>query len=110
MHCENSTTSEMKEYCHPYFCNANEFYCTKQDICIPASWRCDGRSDCLEDEDESMCECKEGEFKCAIGGGCINLEKKCDGIAQCGDSSDEWDCLRDNSTSNVIEVIILKNL
>ncbi|XP_071503080.1 MAM and LDL-receptor class A domain-containing protein 1-like [Diadema antillarum] len=41
-------------YCQYVICDGNSFQCSN-DECIPASWRCDGWSDCSDGSDEFGC-------------------------------------------------------
>lgn len=81
-------------------CRGGEFLCGVACTCIPTSWRCDGDSDCVADEDEIDCgvyggsECLEedGNVQCPRTRRCIKKEWLCDGEDDCGDFSDETHC------------------
>lgn len=78
----------------PKRCEVNEFYCDKTDMCIPHHYRCNGRQDCREGEDEHDCNmklCAFDEFKC-MNGDCISIEQLCDNHFDCRDGSDEKNC------------------
>lgn len=94
----------MDEYnCHKTSCQNDEFHCVEQDACVPLQWRCDGEADCLNGEDEQLCECSIDQYKCQISGGCIKLSERCDGIEQCADKSDEWGCFKLSNTNQTSE-------
>ncbi|KAI6193483.1 EGF-like domain-containing protein [Aphelenchoides besseyi] len=81
-------------------CNADEFSCLNyvgQLACLPNSWKCDGKQDCLSLEDEQNCtitpiQCASDEFRCAHRHMCVEDTFLCDGNRDCLDSSDEMDC------------------
>lgn len=54
-------------------CSSQAFYC--DDTCIPMVWKCDGKTDCKDETDESNCssesKCSEHNFRCALTGECI---------------------------------------
>lgn len=68
--------------------------------------RCDGETDCQDDEDELDCgeenyrqqKCEEADNKvrCPSSGKCISKDWLCDGEDDCGDYSDETQCKRIN--------------
>lgn len=49
--------------------------------------------DCLDGEDERLCDCPLDRFKCHTGT-CIPRNYVCDGHPQCPDLSDEWGCYK----------------
>jgi len=56
--------------------------------CVPYSWVCDGRRDCLDGIDESA-DCRLANRTCPTGlwkcdnGRCISPEQRCNGIDDC---------------------------
>lgn len=75
----------------PESCGNEEYFCSTERRCIPETWKCDGKSDCLDDEDEKFCDCPSDSFKCNTGL-CIPMKYSCDGTPHCADLSDEWGC------------------
>ncbi|XP_029186888.2 sortilin-related receptor-like [Acropora millepora] len=71
-------------------------------ICIRASWLCDGIRNCPNGWDElpgncgprttSRPFCSSSEYQCAYGG-CVPRSSVCDGISECYDGSDEVGCV-----------------
>ncbi|XP_071537001.1 G-protein coupled receptor GRL101-like [Panulirus ornatus] len=62
--------------------------------CIPATFLCDKKVDCLHGEDEHDCpvlECQEDEWQCASGQ-CVPVTSRCDLAFHCHDKSDEMNC------------------
>lgn len=49
-------------------CINEAFYCKKDSKCISSLKRCDGISDCSDEEDEMMCKCEGINFKSFIEG------------------------------------------
>ena len=80
------------------FCPYGEFVCSNGD-CIPWYFRCDGKHDCPNGNDEAYCESKRG-FHCPDGRtycglfmlGCIPRLWRCDGKDDCTFGMDEKDC------------------
>uniref|UniRef100_A0A8C9DCQ9 LDL receptor related protein 2 n=1 Tax=Panthera leo TaxID=9689 RepID=A0A8C9DCQ9_PANLE len=72
-------------------CDSEHFRC-EDGHCIPATWRCDGTRDCLDDTDEVGCpppSCKSNQFLCQGEGLCIPNFWECDNDEDCEDGSDE---------------------
>ncbi|XP_014291555.1 vitellogenin receptor isoform X1 [Halyomorpha halys] len=63
-------------------------------ICLPASGRCNGTSECPDGEDELRCnKCSEEEFTCSSSKRCLPMTWVCDNVSDCEDQSDEMHCL-----------------
>nr|XP_018670591.1 sortilin-related receptor-like isoform X1 [Ciona intestinalis] len=93
-------------------CDADQFECLSDGVCIQLSSKCDGRSDCSDNSDENNCQaaattttasltsttfaeydtCDADQFECLSDGVCIQLSSKCDGRSDCSDNSDENNC------------------
>uniref|UniRef100_A0A9L0IKU4 Low-density lipoprotein receptor-related protein 2 n=1 Tax=Equus asinus TaxID=9793 RepID=A0A9L0IKU4_EQUAS len=85
-------------------CDSEHFRC-ENGHCIPASWRCDGTKDCLDDSDETGCppsSCQSGQFKCQSEGVCIPHSWVCDDEHDCEDGSDEQHCRGTTCSSDQI--------
>ncbi|XP_065056294.1 sortilin-related receptor-like [Rhopilema esculentum] len=79
-----------------------EFRCS-DGSCIPRSFVCDGKRDCLSPrespvgDDEKICPTTApfvcpGEFRCKSYPTCVPLGSVCDGFNDCTDASDEMNC------------------
>ena len=62
--------------------------------CIPGLWRCDGRPDCEEHQDEYNCTetCGNNEYLCPTQKWCIPQAWHCNGVADCINGEDEKLC------------------
>ncbi|XP_017851563.1 basement membrane-specific heparan sulfate proteoglycan core protein isoform X4 [Drosophila busckii] len=72
------------------------FFCHRSDTRVCDEMRCDGISNCPNNEDEENCPappvvCNEYEFKCDENR-CLALDYRCDGVTQCDDETDEAEC------------------
>ncbi|XP_017764096.1 PREDICTED: sortilin-related receptor-like [Eufriesea mexicana] len=74
-------------------CASNQFACAN-DVCIPASWRCDRDNDCGDNSDEIDCTpmptCSP-DFECGDNK-CISKYWVCDFDQDCKDGRDEMNC------------------
>ncbi len=91
-------TGEHLESCGQFQCNS-KFKC-QNSFCIPFSYICDGKWDCLGGDDENSVKdchfpkfigCKE-MFKCAKSGQCSHMNDICDGTKNCPLGDDEFLC------------------
>jgi len=74
-------------------CKDTDFTCQLSERCIPMGQRCDGKYDCVLEEDEQNCPmCKPSEFACVISEQCIPIGQRCNGVVECADGTDERDC------------------
>ncbi|NWU14774.1 LRAD1 protein, partial [Cephalopterus ornatus] len=77
--------------------NQTGFLCDDRVTCIPASWVCDGVSNCRngEDEQEKLCGDLPHSlpgylvFLCSNPRSWIYADQRCNGMNDCGDCSDE---------------------
>lgn len=75
-------------------CRPGEFSCASNHYCLPAAWKCDGESDCIDGSDEINCSnnsCEPWQFQCA-NKRCIMKSWVCDRENDCHDGSDEVNC------------------
>uniref|UniRef100_A0A0N5CHW4 Chitin-binding type-2 domain-containing protein n=1 Tax=Strongyloides papillosus TaxID=174720 RepID=A0A0N5CHW4_STREA len=74
-------------------CNIDEFTCSLSEQCIKIGKRCDGKYDCILEEDEQNCPmCGKDEFQCVVSEECLPQSVRCNGITECGDGTDELNC------------------
>lgn len=75
-------------------CSQEEIVCKDHRKCIPLSFVCDSKQDCLDNSDENECDdkCIGNRFKCK-NGLCIPSSWLCDSVDDCQDGSDENECL-----------------
>lgn len=76
-------------------CDFDEYQCEPNGRCIPLSWKCDGRAQCPQRNDERDCHqdfCKNNEFQCVQQDTCIPLSWRCDGKGDCLNDEDEKLC------------------
>uniref|UniRef100_A0A0N4Z5W0 Chitin-binding type-2 domain-containing protein n=1 Tax=Parastrongyloides trichosuri TaxID=131310 RepID=A0A0N4Z5W0_PARTI len=74
-------------------CNIDEFTCSLSEQCVKLGKRCDGKYDCILEEDEQNCPmCGKNEFNCVISEQCLPQEARCNGIQECDDGTDELNC------------------
>ncbi|XP_050540895.1 low-density lipoprotein receptor-related protein 1 [Daktulosphaira vitifoliae] len=91
-----------------------QFFCAKNNTCIPLTKKCDGTIDCDGALDELNCVglhtslnvCSNDEFLCTNSTGfCIDERYVCDGLPDCPDNSDEKNCTSmKNCSSNACNV------
>ncbi|KAK0044769.1 low-density lipoprotein receptor-like isoform X1 [Biomphalaria pfeifferi] len=76
-------------------CQANEFACKDNLLCIPNKWLCDIERDCYDGSDEQLncpTDCSHAnQFQCK-NNECISRDFVCDGTRDCLDASDEVNC------------------
>ncbi|XP_045489131.1 low-density lipoprotein receptor-related protein 4 isoform X2 [Pieris rapae] len=77
-------------------CTKEYFACQASCTCIELEKRCDGNTDCKDNEDEAGCSrsCDEQDNRTLCHGTnvCISFDWLCDGDNDCGDFSDETHC------------------
>ncbi|XP_046386301.1 vitellogenin receptor-like [Ischnura elegans] len=80
----------------PTRCRSDEFLCKEDKKCIPEQWRCDGKFDCEDGQDETKCRrtCSSSEFTCE-NGECVPETAHCDHHFDCDDNSDEHNCYKE---------------
>ncbi|KAM9793487.1 uncharacterized protein ACBT44_017953 isoform 4-T4 [Syngnathus typhle] len=69
--------------------------CKGTAICLPPNKLCDGKKDCPDGDDESLCLQKcpsKDDFKCKDRRSCVSRALVCDGRSHCFDGSDEVGC------------------
>lgn len=89
---------------------ASELSCGLAERCIPISWRCDGRSHCIDGSDERGCQsnkCNEDAFHCKEEGKCVPASWRCDGKSDCAEGEDEKLCGEYIITNTVINILLL---
>lgn len=83
-------------------CPSDHFSCGDDfGTCIPLTWVCDGRAECINKMDESNCTAENVD--CGSDFMCDNFEClpqmwRCDGVYDCMDNSDEKNCNETHST------------
>ncbi|XP_077353898.1 uncharacterized protein lrp13b isoform X2 [Festucalex cinctus] len=76
-------------------CTKPSILCKGTSICLPQNKLCDGKKDCPDGDDESVCVEKcpsKDDFKCKDQRSCVSRALVCDGRSHCFDGSDELDC------------------
>ena len=63
--------------------------------CIPYQYICDGKWDCWNGEDESVCSARHCThlFKCSHSSACLPLDLICDKFIDCNHGDDEYICM-----------------
>ncbi|CEF69091.1 Low-density lipoprotein (LDL) receptor class A repeat and Chitin binding domain-containing protein [Strongyloides ratti] len=74
-------------------CNFDEFTCSMSEQCVKIGKRCDGKYDCILEEDEQNCPmCGKDEFQCVVSEECLPKNVRCNGVVECKDKTDELNC------------------
>ena len=79
------------DYLENFFCNDNQFLCSRAKICINTIYQCDGIYDCPSLEDEN-CQHYQNRFECMSSNQTISYSSICDYYEDCQDGSDEIFC------------------
>ncbi len=96
-HCLDGSDEESK-YCAVRRCKSGFFHCSNNRCVLPEA-KCDGKNDCGDFSDESVCgDCPKERFRCH-NGPCIKSDLVCDGRPDCKDASDEIGCPDVNCTT-----------
>ncbi|XP_076067432.1 uncharacterized protein LOC143040349 isoform X1 [Oratosquilla oratoria] len=103
-------------------CNSEEFQCKRDHLCIPASWECNGQTECPDGTDETNCQagcpglkdhqhcngrwdclhgedelgcfgCNADELWCGEGQACYKAYQRCDSTIDCPNGVDEKFCI-----------------
>ncbi|VDD88097.1 unnamed protein product [Enterobius vermicularis] len=83
----------MRSFAGNYSCTAEQFLCPLSEKCVNMSQRCDGKYDCVLEEDEQNCPmCEPNYFPCVASEQCIPMKRRCDGFPDCTDRTDEMNC------------------
>ncbi|XP_063686464.1 low-density lipoprotein receptor-related protein 6-like [Bolinopsis microptera] len=85
------------------WCSSSQFSCGVK--CIDSTSLCDGRLDCLDMEDESVCSSSNdcNGYKCKGTGVCLPARMKCNGYRECELGDDEKKCPRVAAKCNQLE-------
>ncbi|RWS28770.1 G-protein coupled receptor GRL101-like protein, partial [Leptotrombidium deliense] len=79
--------------CEKYKCHSGYVKCPDS-YCIPPSYLCDGKYDCVGGADEVHCgkHTCPGRYRCLNSTSCILLRQLCDNRRNCQLGDDEWFC------------------
>ncbi|KFM82218.1 G-protein coupled receptor GRL101, partial [Stegodyphus mimosarum] len=80
-------------HCEDFVCPKDYVKCPES-YCIPTSYVCNGKWDCIGGKDEEECDSYNcpGQYKCYNRSSCLPLEKLCDGVRNCPHGDDELLC------------------
>ncbi len=97
---DSCRTGSHLQQCDLFEC-PNHFYKCHNAHCIPWSYLCDNKWDCIQGDDESILPCQVhcvGKLKCKTNNNsvfsCVPLSVLCDGISDCAADDDEVSCTR----------------